>query len=149
MSFLFISLPWLSNKLLWSINIYLYMYIYIYIYMVFKRKNIDFIIFRPKASSVKSNFFTCYISLLYIYKNCKKYFFKTHDFWGNNNCWNKNFKKNRLCKSRIVLDWSCRNNIPTLLYIVNDLWAYRVLIVSHVVSACFYYNKFAATNKKT
>ena len=32
--------------------------------MVFKRKNIDFNVFRPKASSVILNFFTCYISLL-------------------------------------------------------------------------------------
>ena len=30
-----------------------------------KNKSIDFNIFRPKASSVKSNLFTCYISLLY------------------------------------------------------------------------------------
>ena len=47
MSFLFISLPWLSNGLLWSINklkqglwctiwqshIYIYIYVYIYIYI--------------------------------------------------------------------------------------------------------------------
>ena len=33
--------------------------------MVFKRENIDFNIFRPEASSVKLNFLTCYISLLY------------------------------------------------------------------------------------
>ena len=38
--------------------------------MVFKRKNIHFNIFRPKASSVKLNFFTRYISLFYlIYRN--------------------------------------------------------------------------------
>ena len=34
-------------------------------YMVFNRKNIHFNIFRPKASSVKLNLFTPYISLLY------------------------------------------------------------------------------------
>ena len=55
----------------------MHVYIYIYIYVVFKRKNIDFNIFRPKASLVKLNFLTCYISLLsYIYIYIYIYIYK-------------------------------------------------------------------------
>ena len=48
---------------------YLYIYIYIYIYRYSRKKSIDFNMFCPRASSVKLNFFICFISLLYeIYK---------------------------------------------------------------------------------
>ena len=42
--------------------------------MVFKRKIIGFSIFLPKASSVKLNFFTCYISLLTSYYYFTSYY---------------------------------------------------------------------------
>ena len=58
-------LIWNSQLLYIYTYTYIYIYIYIYIsYKVFNRKNIDFNLFRPKASSVILNFFTCYISLL-------------------------------------------------------------------------------------
>ena len=45
-----------------------------YIYTVFKRKNIGFNIFCPKASSVELKFLTCYISLLsFIYIHIHTY----------------------------------------------------------------------------
>ena len=40
---------------------------------------------------------------------------------------------------------SCLQPDPTIYF--EWLITHRVLIVSYVVSACFYYNKFAATNK--
>ena len=53
------------NTHLFSIYIYIiYIYIIYIWYMVFKKKNIDFNIFFPKASSVKLNFLTCYIYIL-------------------------------------------------------------------------------------
>ena len=79
-----------------------------YIYTVFKRKNIGFNIFCPKASSVELKFLTCYISLLsfiyiYIYTHISRHTstdIYTHIYIAENQGW---FRVNSFTEYSICL----------------------------------------------